>query len=238
MSTQGFVNMAPIWRQAIAACDSVIGRLDKTGLAHQRPFVIGLTLAAVAIFIAAPDYRRFQPYAGVPWAAAAIEWKFSHPLQPIPVEEFAKDAQPGDSGVIEHLEKRSYRIAVPFISNALHIGITGALIGQQFASYLFLIFAVLVARRVIPDALCGLLVGLLFATSFIGQWGFNDFVYSDGLAYLAIMLMLWAKPPIIVLLAAFIGPLIDEAPPPSKPGPAVSGRRRGCLSDLSHNHWI
>src|SRR6516225_1641763 len=102
MSTQGFVNMAPIWRQAIAACDSVIGQLDKTGLAHQRPFVIGLTLAAVAIFIAAPDYRHFQPYAGVPWAAAAIEWKFSHPLQPIPVEEFAKDAQPGDSGVIEH----------------------------------------------------------------------------------------------------------------------------------------
>src|SRR5262245_28208268 len=118
--------------------DKLIKRLQKTGLAGQHPLVIGLLLSALAITLAAPDYRRFYPYPGVPWAQAAVNWQFSHPLEPIPVAEFAKSATPSESGIVEHLEKKSYRVAVPLASNLLRIGVQGALISQQIASYLLL----------------------------------------------------------------------------------------------------
>ena len=172
--------------------------------------MIGLVLSALAITLAAPDYRRFYPYPGVPWAQAAVNWQFSHPLEPIPVAEFAKSATPSESGIVEHLEKKSYRVAVPLASNLLRIGVQGALISQQIASYLLLVLTIIVARRFVIDDLSALMIGILFAASFVGQWGFNDFVYFDGIAYFTILLAIWSRSFLVVMTAIIFGGLTDE----------------------------
>src|SRR6516165_11891129 len=97
--------------------DKPIQRLEKTRLAGQHSLLLGLLLSVIAITFATPDYRSFHPYAGAPWAQAAVNWQFDHPLEPIPVAEFAKLAAPGQRGIVEQLEKKSYRLAVPLVSN-------------------------------------------------------------------------------------------------------------------------
>ena len=49
----------------------------------------------------------------VPWAAGALHWQFEHSLEPIPVDVFAKAAEQGQAGIVAHLQKRSFRPAVP-----------------------------------------------------------------------------------------------------------------------------
>src|SRR5262249_7620457 len=139
-----------------------------------------------------PDYRRFEPFPFAPWAAAALKWKFDHPLEIIPVQQFDAEARPHETGVVEHLLKRSYRIAVPLAANFVGVGPIGALLAQQVGGVLFLALAVATGRLLTRDYVSGLLVGLLFATSFVGQWGFNDFIYFDGIAYLCIATCIWS----------------------------------------------
>jgi hypothetical protein len=96
------------------------------------------------------------------------------------------------------------------VSNLLHIGVQGALVSQQIASYLLLVLTIIVARRIVIDDLSALLVGVLFSASFVGQWGFNDFVYFDGIAYFTILLAIWSRSFLVVMTAIIFGGLTDE----------------------------
>ena len=196
--------------KVLALAEELRAKLIRSGIASYHPLAIAAILTALSLILACPDYKRFQPYAGMPWAYQALQWKFEHPLQPIPVQAFAPGDTRDDIGAAEHLEKRSFRIAVPLAAYLLHVGIKGALLGQQLAAYGFLVLTVIVGRRLTGSDLSGMLIGGIFASSFIGQWGFNDFHYFDGFAYLSILVCIWSHSPVIIALTTALGGMIDE----------------------------
>src|SRR5690349_20865538 len=50
-----------------------------------------------------------------------------------------------------------------------------------------------------------------FASTFVGQWQFNDFVYFDGIAYFSMLLAIWVRSPEIAALCLGYGGLVDES---------------------------
>jgi len=196
--------------QLLQRLDAVIVSIDAHGWAKRSFAPIVLTLAVISLVTACPDYAHFGPYPGVPWAAEAVAWKFNHPFALIPVAEVSHRAGASDGGIIEQLGKRSYRIAIPAAANTLGIGITTTLVVQQAAAVVFLGIFVLVAREALGDATSALFAGLMAATSFVGQWGFNDFTNFDGFAYLTLLLILWMRSAVCVALLTLFGGFCDE----------------------------
>jgi hypothetical protein len=203
-SNLGFADLA-------AMLDKALDLIKAAGVAKWHPLALGAILSVLALVLAFPQYRAFS---SVPsellWVAEAVEWKFAHPLLPIPVDEFAKDARPGQSGIVEHLGKKSYRIAVPLISNLLGIGVKGAIILQQIGAVLFLSVMLLLLRRITNDETVTLLGGLYVAATFLGQIGFNDFDNFDGIACLTLLLAVWSRSFIVIFLAILFGGFTDE----------------------------
>jgi hypothetical protein len=143
-------------------------------------------------------------------ANEALKWKFKNPLGAIPVSEFSKEAVPGDSGIVEQLEKRSYRIAIPLLAKLSDGDITTMLVVQQVGSVVFLGLFVVLSREIVHDPLSALFLGLMAATSFMGQWGFNDFTNFDGLSYLVLLLTLWTRSATAIAALTTFGGLADE----------------------------
>ncbi|MGH7970986.1 MAG: hypothetical protein ACREIC_19875, partial [Limisphaerales bacterium] len=196
--------------ELIQRLDAVILWIEARKWAERNLALIAVALSAISLVTACPDYARFGPYPGVPWAAEAVSWKFQHPFARIPVSEFRNQAGASGSGIIEQLEKRSYRIAIPATANVLGMSVTHAIAIQQVAAVAFLGMFVLLARETLGDATSALFAGVMAATSFIGQWGFNDFTNFDGSAYLILLLLLWARWPVFVALLAVVGGFCDE----------------------------
>lgn len=194
----------------LARLDALSAWIDRRATWILRPYVVTPILVGIAILIACPDYRRFRPYADHLWAAEALAWQSSHPLSPIPVAQFAVRAGPNDGGIVEHLRKRSYRITVPLISKLSGLGLRSMVALQQLASCLFLLFVFLLLHRLFRDRVSAFLGSLATAASFFGQWGFNDFVYFDGLAYFLMLLTLWAKRAIFIPFLLLGASFIDE----------------------------
>ncbi|HVV72866.1 MAG TPA: hypothetical protein VHI52_15435, partial [Verrucomicrobiae bacterium] len=142
-----------------------------------------MVLAAISLLTACPDYRHFEPYSGSPWAAEAVRWKFDHPWSPIPAAELAHRAGSLDGGIIEQLEKRSYRLSIPGVARLFGLNLTTTLMSQQVAGVMFLAVFLLLAREACVDAVSALLAGVMAATSFVGQWCFNDFTNFDCFSY-------------------------------------------------------
>ncbi len=171
---------------------------------------LSILLAVLSLATACPDYRHFEPYAGSPWAAEALDWKFRHPFAKIPVSDFALQAREGEQGIAEQLEKRSYRVSIPAVGNVLRSGVRTALTAQQAGAVIFLAIFLLVSREALGDPTSALFAGVMAATSFVGQWGFNDFTNFDGFAYLVLLLSLWNQSVIGLAVLTVFGGFCDE----------------------------
>jgi hypothetical protein len=191
--------------------DAVIGWLEKRTDWVDRQFILAPVLAAIAITIACPTYKRFGPFAEhSPWAAQALNWQTQHLLEPIPVERFAVGALPGGEGVMQYLRKRSYRVTVPILSHYTGLSLKGFVGLEQFTSCLFLLFAYQIFLKIFKDRLTAFLAAVATAGSFVGQWGFYGFDTFDGLAYFVMMLILRAKRPWAIPLLVVAAGFIDD----------------------------
>ncbi len=176
----------------------------------RSPIRVGAMLSALSLVLACPDYTRFRPYAETPWAYAALAWKFDHPLEPIPLDRLAAEAGPGDAGTVEHLRKRTFRITVPLLAKLSGIGVTGALVGQQITSFLFLAVFFKLLQRLLRDVPAAFFGAVAMASSFVGHWGFNDFVYFDGIAWFLMLLVLYIPNAPLGSVLLFLAGFVDE----------------------------
>jgi hypothetical protein len=198
----GFADLA-------ALIDSGLDRISASGVAGWHPFVLGILLSIIAAF---PHYGKTFSTSVTDRMAQVMEWKFEHPLQPIPIDQFFdKDSAASEGGIVNQLRKRSYRIAVPLVANVLGLSIQGVAVLQQVGALLFLTITLLLLRRITQDELVAFLAAIYMATTFLGQWGFNDNSYFfDGIAYLAMLISVWSRSFVIVLVAVVFGGLTDE----------------------------
>ena len=203
----GFANLA-------ALIDSGLDRISASGVAGWHPFVLGILLSIIAIVLAFPHYgKTFDTSVADRMRAEVMqvmEWKFEHPLQPIPIDQFFdKDSEASEGGIVNQLRKRSYRIAVPLVANVLGLSIQDVAVLQQVGALLFLTITLLLLRRITQDELVAFVAAIYMATTYPGQWGFNDDRF-DGIAYLAMLISVWSRSFIIVLVAVVFGGLTDE----------------------------
>jgi hypothetical protein len=199
----GFADLA-------ALIDSGLDRISASGVAGWHPFVLGILLSIIAIVLAFPHYGKTSDTSVADRVMQVMEWKFEHPLQPIPIDQFFdKDSRASKEGFVNHLRKRSYRIAVPLVANVLGLSIQGVAVLQQVGALLFLTITLLLLRRITQDELVAFVAAIYLATTYPGQWGFNDDRF-DGIAYLAMLISVWSRSFIIVLVAVVFGGLTDE----------------------------
>jgi hypothetical protein len=203
----GFADLA-------ALIDSGLDRISASGVAGWHPFVLGILLAIIAIVLAFPHYMKTFDTSVADRMRAEVmqvmEWKFEHPLQPIPIDQFFdKDSRASKEGFVNHLRKLSYRIAVPLVANVLGLSVQSVAVLQQVGALLFLTITLLLLRRITQDELVAFVAAIYMATTYPGQWGFND-DHFDGIAYLAMLISVWSRSFIIVLVAVVFGGLTDE----------------------------
>jgi len=196
-------------RTVAQGLDKFLTRIDAGGIAQKNIFVLTMLLAVLAIITARPDYGHFH-FGGGPLGNAVMQWKFDHPLQPVPVKEMAAQMHENYFGLISHLEKTSYRIFVPLVAHTLGFSPTAALVLQQILACFFLLLTLSVAREILRDNLSALLAAMMVAVSFPGQWGFDDFLFFDGYAYFLIALAVWTTSPLVLAAAVLAGGLTDE----------------------------
>lgn len=190
--------------------DRICSTLERRTASLRNPILLGLGLSVLAIVQACPDYERFGPYRDTPWAAEALAWKFEHPLDAIPVQKFADRAGPDDGGIVEHLHKKSFRVTVPLLAKLTRVGLRGALVAQQVTSFLFLSLIFIMLKRITQDEIAALLGSVAIACSFTAQWGFNDFVYFDGIAYFLMLLVLFSRNAVLIPLLVVAAGFTDE----------------------------
>src|SRR5690348_11607956 len=203
----GFADLA-------ALIDSGLDRISASGVEGWHPFVLGILLSIIAIVLAFPHYMKTFDTSVADRMRQEVmqvmEWKFAHPLQPIPIDQFfGKDSRASEEGFVNHLRKRSYRIAVPLVANVLGLSIQGVAVLQQVGALLFLTITLLLLRRITQDDLVAFVAAIYMATTYPGQWGFND-DHFDGIAYLAMLISVWSRSFIVVLVVVVFGGLTDE----------------------------
>jgi hypothetical protein len=203
----GFANLA-------ALIDSGLDRISASGVAGWHPFVLGILLSIIAIVLAFPHYMKTFDTSVADRMRQEVmqvtEWKFEHPLQPIPIDQFfGKDSRASEEGFVNHLRKRSYRIAVPLVANVLGLNVQSVAVLQQVGALLFLTITLLLLRRITQDELVAFVAAIYMAATYPGQWGFND-DHFDGIAYLAMLISVWSRSFIIVVVAVVFGGLTDE----------------------------
>ncbi|HTB85055.1 MAG TPA: hypothetical protein VK742_15480 [Candidatus Sulfotelmatobacter sp.] len=196
-------------RAAARGLDGFLNRIDSWGLAQKNIMILTVLLAIFAIMTALPNYRHFH-YGGEEFGTAVMQWKFDHPLQPVPVKEMAVQMHEDREGVISHMEKMSYRVFVPLVAHVLGLSPTTALALQQVLACLFLLLVLAITREIFQDKLSALLAAMMVAVSFPGQWGFSDFFFYDGYAYFLIALAVWTTSPLVAAAAILAGGLTDE----------------------------
>src|SRR5690348_18501591 len=87
-----------------ALIDSGLGRISASGVAGWHPFVLGILLSIIAIVLAFPHYGKNTSVADR--VMQVMEWKFEHPLQPIPIDQFFdKDSEASEGGIVNQLRK-------------------------------------------------------------------------------------------------------------------------------------
>ena len=190
--------------------DRLFSWVEARRLADQNLFLLAGLLAILAIASSFPNYHRFE-FGNSPFMREAMEWKFAHPLLPIPVQQIAEQFHAeGELGNISHMEKCSYRVLIPLVAHVFGFGTTTALIIQQVLAVLLLLLALAMLRHLFQDTLSALFAAMMLAASFPGQWGFSDFVCFDGYGYFLIAMALWTRSPWVLAATVFAGGLCDE----------------------------
>ena len=190
--------------------DRLFSWVEARRLADQNLFLLAGLLAILAIASSFPNYHRFE-FGNSPFMREAMEWKFAHPLLPIPVQQIAEQFHAeGELGNISHMEKCSYRVLIPLVAHVFGFGTTTALIIQQVLAALLLLLALAILRHLFQDTLSALFASMMLAASFPGQWGFSDFVCFDGYGYFLIAMALWTRSPWVLAATVFAGGLCDE----------------------------
>ena len=69
--------------------DRLFSWVEARRLADQNLFLLAGLLAILAIASSFPNYHRFE-FGNSPFMREAMEWKFAHPLLPIPVQQIAE----------------------------------------------------------------------------------------------------------------------------------------------------
>jgi len=190
--------------------DRLFSWVEARRLADQNLFLLAGLLAILAIASSFPNYHRFE-FGNSPFMREAMEWKFAHPLMPIPVQQIAEQFHAeGELGNISHMEKCSYRVLIPLVAHVFGFGTITALIIQQVLAVLLLLLALTTLRHLFQDTLSALFAAMMLAASFPGQWGFSDFVCFDGYGYFLIAMALWTRSPWVLAATVFAGGLCDE----------------------------
>lgn len=190
--------------------DRLFSWVEARRLADQNLCLLAGLLAILAIASSFPNYHRFE-FGNSPFMREAMEWKFAHPLMPIPVQQIAEQFHAeGELGNISHMEKCSYRVLIPLVAHVFGFGTITALIIQQVLAVLLLLLALTTLRHLFQDTLSALFAAMMLAASFPGQWGFSDFVCFDGYGYFLIAMALWTRSPWVLAATVFAGGLCDE----------------------------
>jgi hypothetical protein len=101
-------------------------------------------------------------------------------------------------------------VGIPAVAHLLGANVRTILVAQQAGAVIFLGLIFLVAREVLKDGTSAFLVGVMAATSFVGQWGFNEFTNFDGLSYLILLLCLWSRSGLCTAALSTFGAFCDE----------------------------
>ncbi|EKD74744.1 MAG: hypothetical protein ACD_44C00349G0002 [uncultured bacterium] len=173
-----------------------------------RPWIIGFFLSVLAISYMSALYKNFDQTLPS-WYIKAFEWQVAHPLQAIPISSFISISD--FDGRAEHLEKQTYRIALPLFAKLIGVSSFGGLvIIQRVTSFLFLMMTFMLLKRFFRDVPAALFGALAIACSSVGGWGFQSVEFFDGVAYFLLLSCVFTKNPFLITFILMLAGFVDE----------------------------
>ncbi len=194
-----------------AYCQYVIHYIEESVNTKLWVLKFTLILSLIAVTTSFPDYYGYvmDNSSGDNIITEAINWQIAHPLQQLP-EEYTFLPEEKLTGAPSHLDKRWSRITVPLLAYIFHLDVFLLIILQHITSVLFFYLLLNISFDITADRVISLLIGFIFATTFVGKWGFQDFHYYDGIAYFLLLLAMWKKNVFIVFFGILLAGFTDE----------------------------
>ena len=199
----------PLTRWADGAC----GLLAKIALRRNWSLIGGLIAIALSLICRGStnlDFHQISKRID----ARCLEWQCQHPLSPVsdflsPLETY----QAGDEhDRASHLYKIGFRLTIPLLSRALHLGFWGWIILPFVAGLIFYPLCCKVVFNLTGDRVFALLFAWAFAVTEAGHLFFGDFwlLYGDGVGLLLVLICMASRSPALIFTAAILASFCDE----------------------------
>jgi hypothetical protein len=177
-----------------------------------------LKIAAVAVLLSLlttyPGYYR-DLHKGISRPAAdpdrtmydALNFKFHHPLTPIPAD--LKDVNLHD-GVASHIDKLDLRLTIPILGWLSGTGIWTIIVWNHLSGFGVFYLLARLAARAISDTVSAALFVLALAPTFFGSVFFNDTQFGDGVSFFFLLLSVATRHPAVSFCSFVAAAFSDE----------------------------
>lgn len=169
---------------------AAIVRLVRRSVSGRYPFLVITVIATLLAFL-----LRFPPYEllqQVPLRPAnqAMTWQIQHPLTPIPTSLQNISLYGGSAS---HVDKMGLRLTLPLLGRVSGTGPWTVVVWSSIAAVLLFYFLARCAWDAIGDQTASALFVIGLGATFFGAWGFNDFDFGDAVAFLLMLLCIYAR---------------------------------------------
>lgn len=167
-----------------------IVRLVQRSISGRYSFLaITVVATAVALLLRFPQYESLQQLPLHP-ANRALTWQIQHPLTPIPADLQNMFLYGGSAS---HVDKMALRLTLPLLGRVSGTGPWTVVVWSSISAVLLLYFLALSTWDAIGDKTATALFVIGLSATFFGAWGFNDFDFGDAVAFLLLLLCIYAR---------------------------------------------
>jgi hypothetical protein len=184
-----------------AKLDGLIG-----GFAKKTYWTLWVGAIAIVLSLVAhtPGISLFRDV-GKQWWFDVHRMQIAHPFTPIDTGPFAPFV-----GTFGHTDKIAFRLSIPLIAKAFHLGVTSFLVLNYAAGLLFFPMLAQVANGIFRDRVTAAYVTFAFALTWAGAHFFNDNGYGDGFAWACLLASIYFRHPVLIFGAVLTASFTDE----------------------------